>query len=217
MFSGAEVPGGTQNGTNAVFTLAASPSPAISLALFRNGTLQKAGTDFNLSGATITFVSGAIPQAADILQAFYNVTSVGSISLSGTPTAGQVPTATSGTAAVWQTPVTPLLNVPTPGTSATLSGNSETFVCTGACTITVPLPVAGTKFCVLNDDNIAGAITLSALGGSGQYESTARTAYGTAGTGTFVSAGAVGDMVCILGRDGTHYLTTEYHGTWTAN
>jgi hypothetical protein len=30
-----------------------------------------------------------------------------------------------------------------------------------------------------------------------------------------VSGGAVGDMVCIVGRDATHYLTPTYVGTWS--
>lgn len=110
----------------------------------------------------------------------------------------------------------PLL-FPTPGTSATLSGASSIFVCTGTCTVTVPVPAAGVQYCVMNDDNVATVITLSAIGSSARYENQTRTAYGTAGTGTFVSSGAVGDMVCILGRDSTHYLTASSNGTWTAN
>lgn len=107
------------------------------------------------------------------------------------------------------------------GTSATLSAPSEFFVCTSTCTVTIPMPPvnSGTanQFCVYNDDNVSTVITLAALGSSGLYENTARTAYGTAGTGTFVSGGAVGDQVCIVGRDSTHYSTLSFQGTWTAN
>lgn len=104
-----------------------------------------------------------------------------------------------------------------PGTSVTLSGSSQIFVCTSTCTITVPVPSLNLQYCVMNDDNVATVITLSAIGSSARYENTARTAYGTAGTGTFISGGAVGDMVCISGRDSTHYLTASFRGTWTAN
>jgi hypothetical protein len=104
LFSGAEKPGGTLNGVNTIFTLAAAPSPAISLALFRNGQLEAAGSDYTLSGATITFLPGAIPQSTDLLQAYYNVAAIGSVSLTGTPSPGQVPTAINGTSASWQTP-----------------------------------------------------------------------------------------------------------------
>jgi hypothetical protein len=103
------------------------------------------------------------------------------------------------------------------GTSVSLSIPSEIYVCTGTCTVTPPVPAAGYQFCVLNDDNVATVITLAALGSSARYENTGRTAYGTAGTGTFVSNGAAGNFVCIVGRDSTHYLTTNFNGTWTAN
>jgi len=83
--------------------------------------------------------------------------------------------------------------------------------------VTPPVPAAGYEFCVLNDDNVATVITLAALGSSAQYEATARTSYGTAGTGTMVSGGAAADKICIVGRDSTHYLTTTSTGTWTAN
>lgn len=105
----------------------------------------------------------------------------------------------------------------TTGTSVTLTAPRQYFVCTGTCTITVPVPAAGYEFCVMNDDNVATVITMSAIGSSARYENTARTAYGTAGTGTFVSGGAVGDKVCLLGRDSTHYLTASFTGVWTAN
>lgn len=103
------------------------------------------------------------------------------------------------------------------GTSVSLSTPREYYVCTSTCTVTPPVPAAGYEFCVLNDDNVATVITLAALGSSARYENTGRTAYGTAGTGTFISGGAAGDKVCIVGRDSTHYLTTTFNGTWTAN
>ena len=70
-FFDGEVPQGLINGTNAVFNLANAPSPASSLSLFRNGVLQKAGSDFSLSGSTITFSNVSIPQLGDLLQASY--------------------------------------------------------------------------------------------------------------------------------------------------
>lgn len=94
---------------------------------------------------------------------------------------------------------------------------SSFFVCTGTCTVTPPLPQPGYEFCVWNDDNVSTVITLGALGGSARYENTARTAYGTAGTGTLTSGGSVGDLLCIVGRDTTHYFTTTFKGTWTAS
>ena len=71
VFHDAEVPGGTVNGVNAVFTLQTAPSPAQSLQLAVNGVIQKAGVDFTLSSATVTFLSGAIPQGGDQLLSWY--------------------------------------------------------------------------------------------------------------------------------------------------
>lgn len=102
-------------------------------------------------------------------------------------------------------------------TGNTFTAPTGYFVCTSTCTVTPPVSAAGYQFCVMNDDNVSTVITLGAIGSSVKYENTARTAYGTAGTGTFTSGGAVGDMVCIVGRDSTHYLTTTFKGTWVAS
>ena len=57
------VPTGAVNDSNMVFTLPASPSPASSLEFRINGQVLKAGgTDFTLSGATVTLVT---PPATD--------------------------------------------------------------------------------------------------------------------------------------------------------
>jgi hypothetical protein len=48
---------GTIDGVNATFTLSHAPSPSSSLQLYLNGILQRQGTDYELSGATITYVT----------------------------------------------------------------------------------------------------------------------------------------------------------------
>jgi hypothetical protein len=78
-FVDAEFPAGTLNGANAVFTLANAPIPAASLQMFRNGMLLRSGGDYSLSGATVTFLAGAIPQPGDALIASYRL----SVALSG--------------------------------------------------------------------------------------------------------------------------------------
>jgi len=103
------------------------------------------------------------------------------------------------------------------GTGNVLNAPIGYFICTTTCTVTPPVPSAGYQFCVMNDDDVNTVITLGALGSSAKYENTARSAYGTAGTGTLASNGAVGDMICIVGRDSTHYLSPTYVGTWTAS
>lgn len=76
-FFDGEMPQGTVNGTNVVFNLTNAPDPAGSLTLFRNGVLQKAGSDFTLSGATITFLTASVPQLGDLVQASYRTGSTG--------------------------------------------------------------------------------------------------------------------------------------------
>lgn len=62
-----EVPSGTVDGNNTVFTLLNTP---ISLLLFVNGQLfQGGGTDYTLSGLTITFVTA--PPINSIILALY--------------------------------------------------------------------------------------------------------------------------------------------------
>lgn len=103
------------------------------------------------------------------------------------------------------------------GTSVSLSAPSEIYVCTSTCTVTPPVPAAGYQFCVFNGDNVTTVITLAALGSSARYENQARTAYGTAGTGTLVMGGAAKDQVCLIGLDATHYLTVSVNGSATVN
>ncbi len=71
IFVDSETPSGTVDGSNTTFTLSSPPSPTASLALFRNGVLQKQGLDYTLSGNTITFRLAATPQADDLLLASY--------------------------------------------------------------------------------------------------------------------------------------------------
>src|ERR1035441_5190113 len=66
-----------RNGSNACFTLSAVPAPTSSLYLYRNGVLQKAGLDYNLSGNIVQFLAGSTPQPGDTLLASYRVTPTG--------------------------------------------------------------------------------------------------------------------------------------------
>lgn len=69
-FSDNEVPSGSINSSNVTFTLAHTPSPALSLSCFLNGVEQRAaGADFTLSTATITY--GTAPTTGDTLVCSY--------------------------------------------------------------------------------------------------------------------------------------------------
>ena len=71
-FADSEVPAGTIDGNNLVFTLAVAPSPAISLKLYKNGVLLTQNVDYAVSGTNITFSSSSVtPQVNDSLQASY--------------------------------------------------------------------------------------------------------------------------------------------------
>ena len=66
-----EVPSGTIDGSNRVFTLTHEPSPADSLKLFLDGVLMEQGTHYTLSGSTITFVTAYMPASGQTLFATY--------------------------------------------------------------------------------------------------------------------------------------------------
>jgi hypothetical protein len=72
-FFDAETPAGPVDGSNATFVLANVPNPASSVALFRNGLALQKSIDYAVSGSTITFQAGSIPQPGDVLQASYRV------------------------------------------------------------------------------------------------------------------------------------------------
>lgn len=66
----AEIPTGPVDGTNAVFTLSATPTTAVLLFVDRMAQVQD--TDFTLTGQTITFTASAIPPLGSIVRAYYN-------------------------------------------------------------------------------------------------------------------------------------------------
>lgn len=71
-FVDAEVPSGSINSSNVTFTLAHAPNPGASLRLYLNGVLQKPGTDYTLSGNTITYTVAPVNTAGtDWHLAFY--------------------------------------------------------------------------------------------------------------------------------------------------
>lgn len=70
LFSIGEIPSGTVNGTNPTFTLANTPV-AGTMAVYVDGLRMLAGTDYLISGGTITFQTGAIPMTGDTVLADY--------------------------------------------------------------------------------------------------------------------------------------------------
>ena len=64
-----EVPSGTLNGVNKVFTLSFTPNPTASFVLYSNGVEQIPTTDYTLSTNTITYT--VAPQSFYFLRAIY--------------------------------------------------------------------------------------------------------------------------------------------------
>jgi len=64
-----EVPAGTMNSTNLVFTLSFTPNPAASLVVYLNGVEQVPATDITVSSAMITYA--VAPKSNDLMIAEY--------------------------------------------------------------------------------------------------------------------------------------------------
>jgi len=82
-FVDGEVLTGIVDGANGTFSLANTPNPSSSLILFRNGMAQKPALDYSLTGATVQFLSVAIPQPGDTLLAWYRLAGAGSLTGGG--------------------------------------------------------------------------------------------------------------------------------------
>ncbi len=119
-FVDGDSPAGIVDGSNTSFTLSALPNPATSLAVYRNGILQKIVQDYTLTASTVQFVAAA-PQPGDTLLASYRLT--------GTD---------SGTPQMYPSP-----QVLCSGTGAATSNTSLTSI--GACAIPAGLLAPGDR------------------------------------------------------------------------
>jgi hypothetical protein len=113
---------GLVDGVNTSFGLSAVPSPVTSLAVYRNGVLQKAGQDYTLSGSTVQFVPAATPQPGDTLLASYRTAEGDASSTAPAVTSPQVLCSGSGT-----------------------NTNSATLASIGVCTIPAGVLVSGDR------------------------------------------------------------------------
>lgn len=55
-----ETPSGLVNGTNTVFTIAQAPLEGETVDVFLDGLKQRPGTDYTVSGSTITFTTAPV-------------------------------------------------------------------------------------------------------------------------------------------------------------
>jgi len=120
-FVDGDSPAGIVDGSNTNFALSAVPNPASSLAVYRNGMLQKTAQDYTANGNVVTFVAAGTPQPGDTLLASYR--------LGGT---------SSGAAQSFPSP-----QVLCSGTGAATTGTSLASI--GACAIPAGLLSAGDR------------------------------------------------------------------------
>jgi len=119
-FVDGDSPSGIVDGSNKTFTLSQTPSPITSVAVYRNGILQKVGQDFTVNGSSLAFVAANTPQPGDTLLASYRVAGVGG----------------SGGAS-------PSPQVLCSGTGASTTGT--TLISIGACAIPAGMLLAGDR------------------------------------------------------------------------
>lgn len=124
-FVDGDLPSGTLDGLNATFTLTALPVPSTSLALYRNGVLQKQSFDYTITGNTLLFATASTPQPGDILLANYRVAN----------SSGGVAVSYSGYSAT---------QVLCSGTGATI-GSGSTLSSLGTCSIPAGLLSQGDR------------------------------------------------------------------------
>ena len=145
-FIDGDLPAGLVDGSNTVFTLSNIPSPAASLAVYRNGLLQKIGQDYTLDSSTLTFVAAATPQPGDTLLASYRVDSGG---------------------ATGAAPFYPAPQVVCSGTGASLT--ATTMSSAGVCNIPAGLLAAGDHLAIhldLEHTGTASGFSFQVLWGS---------------------------------------------------
>ncbi len=134
---------GIVDGSNTSFSLSATPNPASSLAVYRNGMLETAGVDFTASGAGIHFLAVSTPQPGDTLLASYRLSGGGS----------------GGAASLYPSP-----QVLCSGTGA--ATNVATFASMGTCSIAGGILAPGNRVEIhfdLEHQGAAGGFTFEVL------------------------------------------------------
>lgn len=170
---------GTMNGVNAQFWLKYVPSQPGSVVIYRNGVRLSAGVDYVLSGTTITFATGAIPQVGDSLLANY-VTAPQAVPAASTLTfanqslyfPAKVQTVTFSNPGPAAAVFSSWTIGGTNATSYSISANTcgQSLPAGGTCSVTVAFnpaqvgPLAGT---LVANDNAFGSPQVVTLAGTG--------------------------------------------------
>jgi hypothetical protein len=163
-FVDGETPTGLVNGSNTVFSLASQPSPATSLALYRNGVYLTQGLDYTLSADSITMLAGATPTTGDILKASYRTAAAGNpTSTAGGALTGNYPNPQIAAGVISNSNISSVagivesklaLNFPTHS-----SANDPSAAEKAALSGTAGAPSATNKFVTANDGRLTDART----------------------------------------------------------
>ena len=160
------------------------------------------------SQSSLTYNSGHAPTPGSSTTATWAPDSSGNFTVSdGTGAFARPCTAGNG---LCGSPVSTIVS----SGAITVTAQNTYVICTTTCTVTPLAPAANVQLCVQNDIGVSSVITLAALGSGKYYGLVDHSAYGTANH-TLVSGGAVGDQVCLTGKDTTHYNPWASAGTWT--
>lgn len=114
-FVDASAPTGTIDGTNTQFTLAPTPVPSSSVAVWRNGLFLNPSVDFTVSGNAITFAGNSTPLVGDTILASYRTSMVAGINFVDMETPSGLDTGVNANFT--------LANVPNPTSSLALYRN----------------------------------------------------------------------------------------------
>ncbi len=149
-----EVVGGTINGLNAVFQLKYVPSPGQGVLVYRNGIRQAVGSDYTLSGTTITFATGAIPQIGDAVLADY---------VTAPQALPSVPSLAFGNGALYAPATVQTVTFSNPGPAAAVF-SSWTLVGSNAASYSISTNTCGLSLAAGATCNVAIAFNSSQVG-----------------------------------------------------
>lgn len=155
-----EVPTGTVNSSNTAFTLSYTPSVAGAVIVVLNGVVQYNGTDYTITGTTITFTTA--PVTGSTIYAYNGVTGAGGGG-SGTVTSVSVATANGFAGTVATATTTPAITITTSITGLLKGNGTAISAATAGTDYLTPTGSAAalTSFPTFNQSTTGNAATVT--------------------------------------------------------